>query len=39
MTNDPHQLENLYYRSPKALTDALQKRLVTQWVCAHDTCP
>ena len=39
MSTDPHQLKNLYYTAPKALTDALQARLVAQWTCANTTCP
>ena len=40
MTQDPHQLKNLYYlpSTPQALKDALQKRLLQHWECAGDTC-
>lgn len=39
MTEDPHQLKNLYYDAPADLINGLQSRLVKQWGCAADTCP
>ena len=39
MTEDPHQLTNIYAAAPSALKEALQKRLVGQWGCAGATCP
>merc|ERR1712050_349581 len=35
MTTDPHQLDNIYYKSPQTLRSDLQKRLVKQWTCAR----
>jgi len=37
MTEDPHQLKNIYYTSPQSLRDELQQRLVKQWTCASNT--
>ena len=39
MSVDPHQLKNLYYTAPKALTAELQKLLLAHWACAGATCP
>lgn len=38
MTEDPHQLVNLYSRSPQYLKDRLQARLVQQWGCQGASC-
>ena len=39
MTEDPHQLVNLYATAPAALKAELQKLLVAHWECAGPSCP
>lgn len=42
MTEDPHQLKNIYHGFNKAHKKDLQKRLLQQWTCAFNTsnpCP
>ena len=41
MSNDPHQLVNLYYTSTisQSTKDELQTLLLAHWNCSESTCP